>query len=373
MTRKTLVLHVMAIALLLAAACIVAACSSSEHPPQVAQTMANGVAPTQSEATVPSPATFSVIAGRADGAMDIEQFMPAAVHLRVGDAIEWTAQGFEGHTITFATDDQFRDVVSSYLVTDPEDPAQLIFNPAAALRSDTGATFAGDGTYTNSGFIGVPAAATYKLTFTKKGVYRYVCLVHPFTMRGVVTVDDPDARVEPPETVAAAGEAEYRRYLQTEKDALAAAEQAPREIAGPDGTTVHRIAVGTTTPYGQVAAFTRSDLDIKAGDTVIFENDDRDFHNVVFRGAMAEPPAGIGIRVDPGGRGINYIVDKASAAVDPPAEGFDETTFLSSGMMGITRPRQTWQLRFDKPGTYVFNCTIHVLAGMAGVIRVSAR
>jgi plastocyanin len=36
-------------------------------------------------------------------------------------------------------------------------------------------------------------------------------------------------------------------------------------------------------------------------------------------------------------------------------------------------PRLTWRLTFDKPGTYVYNCTIHVLAGMAGVINVKAR
>jgi plastocyanin len=36
-------------------------------------------------------------------------------------------------------------------------------------------------------------------------------------------------------------------------------------------------------------------------------------------------------------------------------------------------PRTTWRLTFDKPGTYTYSCTIHVLAGMAGVIHVSAR
>ena len=54
----------------------------------------------------------------------------------------------------------------------------------------------------------------------------------------------------------------------------------------------------------------------------------------------------------------------------PPPGGFDDTTFLSSGSMGILQPRLTWRLTFDKPGTYVYNCTIHVLAGMAGVINV---
>lgn len=102
---------------------------------------------------------------------------------------------------------------------------------------------------------------------------------------------------------------------------------------------------------------------------MIFENDDRNFHNVVFKGDRAEYPSGIGIIPDP--RGINFSLDNASAvAVDPPPEGLDETTFMSSGSMGVLQPRLTWTLKFNKPGTYVYACTIHVLAGMTGVINV---
>ena len=69
--------------------------------------------------------------------------------------------------------------------------------------------------------------------------------------------------------------------------------------------------------------------------------------------------------------GLNFTLAKESAiAVDPPPEGFDETTFLSSGSMGVTQPRLTWTLRFDTPGKYVYECTIHFLAGMTGVINV---
>jgi plastocyanin len=319
----------------------------------------------------PGPATFSVIAGKADAARDIEMFMPADIRVRVGDTIEWTAQGFEGHTITFATPDQITNVFKSYLLPDPDDPAQVMFNPVAALKSDTPDTFAGDGAYHNSGFIGVPVEAKYKLTFAKQGVYQYLCLVHPFTMRGTVSVDAADARVDAPATVAAKGAADLARYMDVEARALAAAAGDEREAPGPAGATVYHVAVGLTTPYGQVAAFVKPVLDIKAGDTVIFEGDDRDFHNVIFKGALKELPPGVGIKTDPQGRGINYTLSKASAvAVDPPPEGFDDKTFLSSGSLGITMPRITWRLTFDKPGTYIYNCTIHVLAGMAGVINV---
>ncbi len=297
--------------------------------------------------------------------------MPADIHVRVGDTIEWTARGIEGHTISFASEQQQRTLLGSYLQPDPADPAQNIFNPDVALKTRTGSTFSGDGTYYNSGFIGVPAEQKYTLTFSDTGLYQYLCLVHPFTMRGTVSVDSPSSPVEAPATVASRGEAEFTKYIEEEKRAVAQAKAEPHDVPAPDGATLHRVNVGVTTPYGQAATFVNAALDIKAGDTVIFENDDRDFHNVVFKGSLAEPPPGIGIIVDPEGRGLNFSLDKRSGiAVDPPPGGFDDQTFLSSGSMGILQPRLTWRLRFDKPGSYSFACTIHVLAGMAGVIIV---
>jgi plastocyanin len=319
----------------------------------------------------PGPVTFDVIAGRADGAFDIERFMPGDIHVREGDTIQWTAQGIEGHTISFVEQKQLNTLLSGYLQPDPSDPTQVIFNPDIALKSRTGDTYAGDSTFYNSGFIGIPAEATYKLTFTKSGVYQYICLVHPFTMRGTVSVDAASAQVEAPQSVASRGKAELASYIDEEKRAVARAAAEPHEVPALSGASLYRVNVGITTPYGQAAVFVPPALSLKAGDTVVFENDDRDFHNVVFKGDRKDLPPAFGIIVDPEGRGINVaLVKDSAAAVDPPAGGFDSTTFLSSGSMGIAQPRLTWRLTFTKPGTYSFACTIHVLAGMAGVITV---
>lgn len=364
-------------------ASLAAGCSGDDKSKQPASTAPAGTEATPTAPTAPAVAityaqpghaTFHVIGGKAQGAMDIEQFMPRDIHVREGDTIEWTSQGFEGHTITFFKDeDQLHTVLANYLVPDPDDPGSQLFNPQVALRSDTGTTFAGDGTFVNSGFIGVPAEQTYTLTFAKRGIYQYLCLVHPLWMRGTVTVDAPDAQVESPETVGARGQADLADFLAEEQHTLERAQSEPRALPGPQGTSLHRVAVGLTTPYGQIATFVQPSLDITTGDTVIFESDDRDFHNVVFKGAGEEPP-GVSVRVDPDGRGINVSLDKRSAVgVDPPPAGFDPSTFLSSGTLGILMPRTTWRLTFDTPGTYTYSCTIHVLAGMAGVIHVSAR
>lgn len=322
------------------------------------------------EYAAPGPATFSVIGGRNEGPIDIEQFLPTDINIRVGDTIEWTSAGYEGHTITFSPFDYLAEL-GDYLVVDPEDPEQKIFNDKVALRSGTGDSYPGDGGAYSSGFIGVPTEATYKLTFTEKGIYQYLCVVHPLWMRGTVTVDGADAKVEAPESVAARGQAEFDALVADAASFVEKAQAADRTIPAPDGATLHRVQVGLTTMYGQIATFVDNNIEIDAGDTVIFENDDRNFHNVVFKGDLAEFPTAYEIRPDPNGRGFNVALAKESARqTDPPPNGFDASTFLSSGTMGVQQPRQTWRLRFEQPGTYVYNCTIHQFAGMAGVVTV---
>ncbi len=347
-----------------------AATPAAASTPVATQSSAAAPTPAPSTAAQPGPATFSVIGGRDEGAMDIEMFMPADIRIREGDSVEWTSKGYEGHTISFGTPEQIKKILDNYLVDDPDDPAQSIFNPEFALRTTTGDTIDGDGRYVNSGFIGVPTVAKYRLTFTKQGLYEYLCIVHPFTMRGSVAVNPANATVDSPETVAARGQADLARYMAIEKRALAEATDTQRTFASVGDASIHRVAVGVTTPFGQVAVFVPPVLDIRSGDSVVFMNDDRNFHNVTFKGAGEVPP-GIGVKVDPDGRGINVALSKESAiAVDPPPSGPDPSVFFSSGTMGVTQPRLVWTVRFDKPGTYIYNCTIHVLAGMAGVINV---
>lgn len=357
-----------------------AGCSDDDAPdptPAASSQATSGATPeTTTPAEIPvtnaptGPVTFDVLAGSTEGNKDVEAFMPADIRVRAGDSIRWTSHGFEGHTITFGNGDDTLASLGDYLLPNPANPDERIFNPRLALASEKQGTHDGTTEWINSGFFGVPAAQDYTLTFTKEGLYTYLCLVHPFTMTGTVTVEPPGARVDSAETVSARGDALAAQYF----DELAAEakrlDEAAYSAPGPNGSTIHYVQVGAITDHGQVAIYIPGALDIAPGDTVIFQNDDRNFHNVIFRGNR-ELPSGIGIIPDPEGRGLNFSLDNASAiAVDPPPGGFDDQTFLSSGSLGVLQPRLTWTLRFDKPGTYVYACTIHVLGGMAGVINV---
>ena len=372
MTMGRATAAILASCLLTLAATFVACGGGAERDPALPTAGASATAGATADA-VPSsaapdgPVTFSVLAGRDNGATDIEMFMPSEIQIREGDTIEWTAKGFEGHTISFGPPNRIQELLANYLLNDPDDPAQKMFNPEVAFATDTGHTFAGDGTFVNSGFFGVPAEAKYRLTFPRQGLYQYICLFHPFTMRGTIAVNPPGAPVDSPATVSARGASQLAQYQSLASRTLDEAASEPHSFATIGGNSVHRVSAGLTTPQGQVAAFVPPALDIRAGDTVVFATDDRDFHNITFSGS-GDPPPGIGAKVDPATGRVNLVISKESAVgVDPPP-GFDASTFFSSGSMYW--PHLTWSVRFDKPGTYTYSCTIHVLAGMAGVIVV---
>lgn len=335
-----------------------------------------GEIPTEMPLASAAPVTFSVIGGARQGAIDVDEFLPPDVRIRVGDTIEWTSSGSVGHTVSFAGGVHLQSL-TDYTVPDPADPAQLLFNPEISLRFG-GETYDGAGEFVSSGFIGVFRESTYKLTFTRAGLYEYICLNHPLTMRGTVDVTDAGTPVESPASVAARGRALLSTAIDDAQAAVkhATDSAAARSKAAAAGApAVHIVTAGIPTSSGQVMTFVQPGLEINAGDTVIFETEVADLHNVVFKGSRDAFPPAYDVYPDPAGRGLTVALNGESADVaDPPAGGLDETTFLSSGTLGVVlglrNPRFTWRLIFTQPGTYLYQCTIHVASGMAGLITV---
>ncbi|MEX1255087.1 MAG: plastocyanin/azurin family copper-binding protein [Dehalococcoidia bacterium] len=328
---------------------------------------------TQVASAAPGPATFEVTAGAAEGAFDIEQFMPATVRVRTGDTVHWRGSGHEGHTITFIPPEMtLSDVVpGGYLLPAPDQPEALEFNQNVTLSSAAQGTYDG-AAYTNSGIFGVPAEGEYSLSFPEEGVYPYLCMIHPFHMRGVVVVDAADAAVSAPEAVVAQGDRDRERYVE---EARVAAETMERErLAASDVTANGRsweVGVGVDTPHAQVLTFMPASLDIDTGDTVVFWNSERDFHNVVFTPEGQDPPPFPIIKPVEGRDGFRLLINPDAQRETPPPAGFGPDDFFSSGMMGITLPRLYYEVTFTQPGTYRYACTIHALAGMAGVVDVN--
>ena len=89
------------------------------------------------------------------------RFVPAEIRIKVGDTVEWRAEGMVRHTVT-------------------NDPT-LVLIPDNAVLPKAAVPF-------DSGWV--EDAESFRYTFTEPGVYRYVCLPHERAgMKGVVVVD----------------------------------------------------------------------------------------------------------------------------------------------------------------------------------------
>jgi plastocyanin len=117
-----------------------------------------------------------------------DAFYPKRLTIHVGDTVEW-AGAF--HTVTFgpvASIDRLEKHVFMQ-VPQKSGPPLNVWNPQVAFPSG-GATYAGTG-FVSSGLLIPPqnakAPPTYRLTFTRPGVYKYDCLLHP-GMDGSITV-----------------------------------------------------------------------------------------------------------------------------------------------------------------------------------------
>lgn len=261
-------------------------------------------------------------------------------------------------------------VPGGYLLPAPDQPEALEFNQNVTLSSEAQGSYDGSA-YTNSGIFGVPAEGEYSLSFPEEGVYPYLCMIHPFHMRGVVVVDAADAAVPAPEAVVAEGARERERYVE---EARVAAETMEKERLAASEVTADgiswQVGVGVDTPHAQVLTFMPANLDIETGDTVVFWNSERDFHNVVFTPEGQDPAPFPIIKPVEGRAGFRLLINPdAQREIVAPTDTGPGNPF-SSGIMGITFPRLYYEVLFARPGTYRYACTIHALAGMAGVIEV---
>ena len=109
-------------------------------------------------------------------------FVPQTLWIQPGDTVTWTEEGpQEAHTVTFLAPGQ----------AEPANP----FSPPAG-----GSVMSSD-TYHNSGLL--TYLDSYSLTFTKPGVYPYICMLHnDYGMHGTIVVEaapTPPAPVHVPQ------------------------------------------------------------------------------------------------------------------------------------------------------------------------------
>src|SRR5215210_791345 len=131
-------------------------------------------------------------------ALDLNGFFRRTATIHVGDSVRWVFSKRVVHTVTFLAPGQTRpaleqpDAANPYTGFSDSTGAPMWFNgqPSLLIPPDHAFPQGGpttDGTaYRNSG-LSAPTFQPYTLEFTKKGNYKYLCLVHP-GMSGSVKV-----------------------------------------------------------------------------------------------------------------------------------------------------------------------------------------
>lgn len=315
---------------------------------------------------------------------DALAFFPSQVTIRVGQSLTWKFHGF--HTVTFPG-----ATASPPFIVPQGGSAQPLLNDASgnpfwwvgkaprlfidpsALLGQAGRTIGSTSTVRSSGLLRVltatPAhpAAPYTLTFTKPGLYHYLCTVHQ-GMRGTVRVL---AKARPATPVSVANRA-AKQLASVVSQLNALDKQAPSDV--------HTVLVGAGSRSGaEITSFFPSSLTVNAGDTVTFtHNDPTDIHTVTF----GPEPYTLGIEnnlFSPQGTPPTLFANPLFVLPsEPPSASpvvYDGTNhgngYINSGVLAPPQapagPHQFF-VKFTKAGTYRFECVIH--PNMDGTIVV---
>ncbi len=282
--------------------------------------------------------TYDVVAGYGDDDYAANIFNPEIVKIYAGDTVRWHNGGLlEPHDVAFGPTAALAALAATLQVVTPQKtgPPVVTVGPQFAFPSP-GTTYDGMGV-AHSGLLvkGNGPNATWSLTFTKPGTYRYACLIHyvpgspTASMGGVVQV-----------------------------------------LPRPAVSHVYRVASGydNGTPRGVVDTFFPEGLTIHTGDTVVWTPGG--FHTVAFG-----PPALLAqlrrafITVTPRPAGPPTVVYNPRVIFPSGGSTYAGMGFVTSGLLVSPRPH-AYTLTFTRPGVYHYACLVH--PGMDGTVTVLA-
>jgi plastocyanin len=337
-----------------------------------------------------SAATKTVVVGGhgfrgAPNNLQAMAFLRSVVSVHVGDSVKFKILGGLIHTATFVPRGQS---IPSLAAVDPAHPVsgvadangspfwfngqpRPILNPIAAFPTArhivTGRAFV------NSGVPSNPAKGmTFRVTFPKRGTFKFVCLVHS-GMYGTVNVLPRSAHIPSHAQDAAAA--------QREVAAIVKAANAKAKIPAHAG----QVGVGRTGHKLTINAMFPATTRVRAGHAVTFSMAGQsrfEIHTVTVGPESVTAPIEDSFTTPmPNATGPPTLVINPLAAFPsdpppslPPYTGSNHGNgFLNSGILdndpATPQLPNSATVTFATPGTYHFECVIH--ANMDGTIVVT--
>jgi len=311
-------------------------------------------------------------------------FFPSNLSINVGDTVQFLFTG-AGHTVTFFPiirsifSDPFNLIFDSAFNPIPAIPGYNPFDPTSPFIQSGGSAVINNATGLYSSGIVVFYNRTWNATFTVPGTYGFFCLVHPLFL-GSLTVLSAGTAL-PAGNTQANFDAQFTSSVASLSAALPgiltqANTQYPagKFTTNPDGTRTFYGAVG----YGSFPLrihgprFYPNHFDgLRKGDQIQFTLGDIAGHTIAFNASGIYNDAD---SVNSQGQLVGNSFFFRSFG-DPTNWGGQ---FVSGGILLPFIPGQVTVQTFNitigdiTPGTYKFECNLHVAFGMSGTVTIVA-
>ena len=320
---------------------------------------------------------FMVLVGGNDSAYnaELQGFFPQNITIHVGDKVTWKQNTMDIHTVTFTPG---MNKTPDLIVPVPGVNGSLMINPIVAFPAAPEGGMYNGSTYANSAVMGPDAtqAKNFSLTFTKAGIYRYICVVHAGeNMTGQVIVENASASIPSPLMVSTQGQKELDLLRsQTRPLHTKAVASVTKPEKNADGTTTYHVNVGFGQGQVHLEAFFPDKINAHPGDTVVWmlSKSDMEPHTITFLNGAKEP---VLFLPEIQSQGPPLIIFNPQVLLPQNASmPLTSKMVFSSGFIDPTMPGShsfTLKIGNNTTGTLQFICLLHDDMNMKGELMVS--
>jgi plastocyanin len=325
------------------------------------------------------PKTYTVLVGAVDDTVgaNVMAYFPENLRIHVGDTVHWQRNGDEIHTVTFLAGMELPpfNVKAPDGLPSPEMRNPLIAFPVAPRdgRYD-GSTFATSGIFGPDPDI-FQGVESFDLTFTRRGTYNYVCVVHGAIMSAQIIVVEHDEDVPSPREVDEQARRSIALALANVPEAIELGEaEVPPPTQNDDGSTTFHVVVGYAVGQLYMQRFFPLESTVQPGDTVewTFSKHDLANHTITFLNGNEAPDDLIVWPQDD--EQPLLLVNPEVLFAQNADQPLTRQGVYSSGRLLHADPPPSFALTIgDISGEEPYQCLLHDSVGMLGKLYIVPR